>query len=116
VVTEELIRFFEERVFQPVNTPVLDRNAVAASALAPASLFVSGWRENSGWREKMARDHGWSRCLIEAEAGDWMDIDRVRRYWPETLSVVRVVVGLLFLEHGSANCSAFRMHPLRRRR
>jgi putative oxidoreductase len=28
-------------------------------------------------------------------------------YWPETLSIVRIVVGLLFLEHGSAKLLGF---------
>jgi putative oxidoreductase len=33
--------------------------------------------------------------------------DRVARYWPETLSVVRIVIGLLFLEHGSSKLLGF---------
>ncbi len=36
-----------------------------------------------------------------------MNFDRVGRYWPETLSIVRIVVGLLFLEHGSAKLLGF---------
>jgi putative oxidoreductase len=40
-----------------------------------------------------------------------MNFDRVSRYWPETLSIVRVVVGLLFFEHGSAHLLGFPTPP-----
>src|ERR1700722_4402748 len=40
-----------------------------------------------------------------------MNLDRVGRYWPETLSIVRIVVGLLFLEHGSAKLLGFPPPP-----
>jgi putative oxidoreductase len=40
-----------------------------------------------------------------------MNFDRVGRYWPETLSIVRIVVGLLFLEHGSAKLLGFPAPP-----
>jgi len=36
-----------------------------------------------------------------------MSLDRVSKYWPETLSIVRLVIGLLFLEHGSAKLFGF---------
>src|SRR3954451_18753382 len=39
-----------------------------------------------------------------------MNFDRLGRYWPETLSIVRIVVALLFLEHGSAKLLGF-PHP-----
>jgi putative oxidoreductase len=39
-----------------------------------------------------------------------MFFDRVSRYWPEALSLVRIVVGLMFLEHGSAKLLDF-PHP-----
>ena len=29
-----------------------------------------------------------------------MSLDRVSKYWPEILSIARIVIGLLFLEHG----------------
>ena len=29
-----------------------------------------------------------------------MSFDRVSKYWPEVLSIARIVIGLLFLEHG----------------
>jgi putative oxidoreductase len=40
-----------------------------------------------------------------------MDLERVGKYWPETLSIVRIVVGLLFLEHGSAKLLGFPTPP-----
>jgi putative oxidoreductase len=40
-----------------------------------------------------------------------MNADRVSRYWPEALSVVRVIVALLFLEHGSAKLLGFPPPP-----
>lgn len=36
-----------------------------------------------------------------------MNLDRVNRYWPETLGIVRIVVGLLFFEHGSSHLLGF---------
>jgi len=36
-----------------------------------------------------------------------MSFDRVSKYWPETLSIARLVIGLLFLEHGSAKLFGF---------
>lgn len=39
-----------------------------------------------------------------------MNFDRLGKYWPETLSIVRVVIALLFLEHGSAKLLGF-PHP-----
>ena len=33
--------------------------------------------------------------------------DRVSKYWPEALSIVRIVVGLLFLEHGTSKLFGF---------
>jgi putative oxidoreductase len=36
-----------------------------------------------------------------------MFFDRVGKYWPETLSIVRIVIGLLFLEHGTAKLLGF---------
>jgi putative oxidoreductase len=36
-----------------------------------------------------------------------MSLDRVSKYWPEALSIARIVVGLLFLEHGSAKLFGF---------
>jgi len=34
-------------------------------------------------------------------------LDRFSKYWPEALSIVRIVVGLLFLEHGTAKLFGF---------
>jgi putative oxidoreductase len=39
-----------------------------------------------------------------------MSLDRVSKYWPETLSILRIVIGLMFLEHGSAKLLGF-PHP-----
>ena len=36
-----------------------------------------------------------------------MSLDRVSRYWPEVLSIARIVIGLLFLEHGTAKLFGF---------
>jgi putative oxidoreductase len=36
-----------------------------------------------------------------------MFFDRVSKYWPEALSIVRIVVGLLFLEHGTSKLFGF---------
>ena len=40
-----------------------------------------------------------------------MNLDRVEKYTPEMLSVVRIVVALLFLEHGSAKLLGFPPSP-----
>src|SRR5258708_26755268 len=40
-----------------------------------------------------------------------MNLDRVKKYTPEMLSVVRIVVALLFLEHGSAKLLGFPTSP-----
>jgi putative oxidoreductase len=40
-----------------------------------------------------------------------MNLDRVEKYKPEMLSVVRIVVALLFLEHGSAKLLGFPTSP-----
>jgi putative oxidoreductase len=40
-----------------------------------------------------------------------MFFDRVGKYWPETLSIVRIVIGLLFLEHGTAKLLGFPASP-----
>jgi len=40
-----------------------------------------------------------------------MNLERVSKYLPEMLSIVRIVVGLLFLEHGSAKLLGFPMTP-----
>jgi putative oxidoreductase len=40
-----------------------------------------------------------------------MNMERVSKYLPEMLSIVRIVVGLLFLEHGSAKLLGFPMTP-----
>ena len=36
-----------------------------------------------------------------------MYLDRVSKYWPEMLSITRVVIGLLFLEHGTVKLLGF---------
>jgi putative oxidoreductase len=36
-----------------------------------------------------------------------MLLDRVTKYWPEALSIVRIVVGLLFFEHGTSKLFGF---------
>ena len=41
-----------------------------------------------------------------------MLFDRVGKYWPETLSIVRIVVGLLFIEHGTAKLFGFPHTPM----
>ena len=40
-----------------------------------------------------------------------MDADRFHKYWPETLSIVRILIALLFLEHGSAKLLGFPPPP-----
>jgi putative oxidoreductase len=40
-----------------------------------------------------------------------MNLERVSKYLPETLSIVRIVVGLLFLEHGTSKLLAFPAAP-----
>ena len=40
-----------------------------------------------------------------------MKLDRISNYWPETLGIVRIVVALLFLEHGSAKLLGFPTSP-----
>src|SRR5947208_15711306 len=40
-----------------------------------------------------------------------MNLDRVEKYTPETLSVVRIVIALLFLEHGTAKLLGFPLSP-----
>ena len=42
-----------------------------------------------------------------------MNLERVRTYLPETLSIVRIIIALLFFEHGSASFLDFPLHPLR---
>jgi putative oxidoreductase len=41
-----------------------------------------------------------------------MLLDRVSKYWPEALSIVRIVVGLLFLEHGTSKLFGFPTPPM----
>jgi putative oxidoreductase len=41
-----------------------------------------------------------------------MSLDRVSKYWPEALSIVRIVVGLLFLEHGTSKLLDFPHGPV----
>jgi putative oxidoreductase len=41
-----------------------------------------------------------------------MFADRVSKYWPETLSIARLVIGLLFLEHGTAKLFGFPHTPM----
>ena len=38
-------------------------------------------------------------------------MDRVSKYWPELLSILRIVIGLLFLEHGAAKLFGFPQPP-----
>ena len=40
-----------------------------------------------------------------------MYLERVGKFWPETLSITRVIIGLLFLEHGSAKLLGFPTPP-----
>jgi len=40
-----------------------------------------------------------------------MNLDRVGKYLPETLSISRIVAGLIFLEHGSAKLLGFPTSP-----
>src|SRR6478735_5530121 len=40
-----------------------------------------------------------------------MNLDRVEKYAPEMLSIVRIVVALLFLVHGSAKLFGFSTSP-----
>src|SRR5258705_11685016 len=40
-----------------------------------------------------------------------INLDRVEKYSPEMLSVVRIVIALLFLEHGSAKLLGFPTSP-----
>ncbi len=41
-----------------------------------------------------------------------MFLDRVSKYWPETLSILRIVIGLMFLEHGTAKLFGFPQSPM----
>jgi putative oxidoreductase len=36
-----------------------------------------------------------------------MSLDRVGRFWPETLSILRFAIGLLFVEHGTSKLFGF---------
>jgi putative oxidoreductase len=40
-----------------------------------------------------------------------MNVNRVGKYWPETLSIVRILIALLFLEHGTAKLLGFPTPP-----
>ena len=40
-----------------------------------------------------------------------MNLDRVEKYTPEALGIVRIVIGLLFLEHGTAKLLGFPPSP-----
>jgi len=40
-----------------------------------------------------------------------MNANRFDNYWPETLSLVRIIIALLFLEHGSAKLLGFPPPP-----
>lgn len=40
-----------------------------------------------------------------------MNLERVKTYLPETLSIVRIIVALLFLEHGNAKLLGFPASP-----
>jgi putative oxidoreductase len=39
-------------------------------------------------------------------------MDRVSKYLPETLSILRIVIGLMFLEHGTAKLLGFPQSPM----
>jgi putative oxidoreductase len=40
-----------------------------------------------------------------------MYLERMGKYWPEVLGIVRIVIALLFLEHGSAKLLGFPTPP-----
>jgi putative oxidoreductase len=40
-----------------------------------------------------------------------MNLERLEKYLPEMLSILRILAGLLFLEHGSAKLLGFPMSP-----
>ena len=40
-----------------------------------------------------------------------MSLDRVSKYWPQTLSVLRILVGLIFLEHGTTKLLGYPPPP-----
>jgi putative oxidoreductase len=40
-----------------------------------------------------------------------MNLDRLEKYTPEVLSIVRLIIGLLFLEHGTAKLLGFPPPP-----
>jgi len=40
-----------------------------------------------------------------------MNSNRLGKYWPEALSIVRIVIALLFLEHGTAKLFGFPPPP-----
>jgi len=51
-------------------------------------------------------------CSIDLTVvGACMNLDRAEKYTPEMLSVVRIVVALLFLEHGTAKLLGFPPSP-----
>lgn len=40
-----------------------------------------------------------------------MNLERASAYWPQTLSIIRIVVALVFLEHGTAKLLGFPASP-----
>lgn len=40
-----------------------------------------------------------------------MSLDRVSKYWPETLSLLRILIGVLFLEHGTTKLLGYPPPP-----
>jgi putative oxidoreductase len=40
-----------------------------------------------------------------------MSLDHVSRYWPQTLSILRILIGLIFLEHGATKLLGYPPPP-----
>ena len=40
-----------------------------------------------------------------------MALDRVGKYWPQTLSILRILIGLMFLEHGTTKLLGYPPPP-----
>jgi putative oxidoreductase len=40
-----------------------------------------------------------------------MSLDRVSKYWPQTLSILRILIGLIFLEHGTTKLLGYPPSP-----
>jgi hypothetical protein len=67
------------------------------------AIDIPAWRSGTegGEGSRQQQDFG------HKSRDDPMNFERVSIYWPEILSIIRIVVSLLFLEHGSAKLLGF---------